>query len=101
MKQLTAIAIILLFTACARKAHTEKSISTASKDSTYRFVDSTKTIVATKITEVTNYGGDSLQGNLFFSEPFADSLLYNQSDSLESNGIKVKVTIQPQKGGGF
>jgi len=99
MYKLSIILSILLLTACARKVHTEKSITTATKDSSYHSVDTSKMVVKVKVTEVTNYGGDSLQGSLYF--PVVDSIMPLFSDSLESNGIKVKVSIQAQKGGGF
>jgi hypothetical protein len=84
----------MLMSACARKAHTEKSITTIVKDSIYHFTDTSKMVVSTKITEVTNYGGDSLQAILYL--PKADTLLV---DSITSNGIKVGYGLSPFLGG--
>ena len=94
MKYLTSIIILLLFASCARKVHTEKSITTSTKDSTYHFADTSKMVVATKVTEVTNYGGDSLQTTLYL--PKIDTVLV---DSINSNGIKIGYALSPFLGG--
>ncbi len=99
MKQILVLVVVLLMAGCARKVHVEKHFTTAIKDSSWQTLDTSKMVVAAKITEVTNYGGDSLLGSLYFSGTDSNTAIV--FDSLESNGIKVKVNLLPQKGGGF
>lgn len=116
MKFLINILLLLAVIGCNRKVHQNKTIDTLTKDSTATVIDTTKKAVSTQQSETTYYG-DTLTGNLYFPVPDTINedeynpydtathiirIPYQNSiyvDSLESNGIKIKVGIIPTKGG--
>ena len=79
--------------------HSQKSVTSISKDSSYTTIDTTKS--SAKDTEVkTILFGDTLTGSITFPE-FTDTDFVYEShvDSIESSGIKVTVNLTKNRNG--
>lgn len=86
-----------------------KTEDTTHRDTTSLIVDTSKQSVIKQTRQVTHYGGDSLTGTLFFSDvddaKKVDSAgvrlsdVAEKFDSIETNGLKIKVGLMPVKGG--
>lgn len=98
MHKLLFIALaVSLLVGCTKTLHKAKTLTTTHKDSSYHVADTSKMVVTATTKEVTHYGGDSLTGSVYLPIAIADFV--GITDSVESNGLKVKVHLTPFKGG--
>lgn len=111
MKKVFGILTLIAFASCSRHVIKHKSQESFSTENKHVFVDTSMKSLSSFQDKTTRYG-DTLKSSLFFPLPegstgYSDyvypinydtaSSIY--SDSIESNGIKIKVGIVPQHGG--
>ncbi len=101
----TILLSVLLLSAvgCSRKVVTQQSHTSLHQDSSNTAIDTSHSSFTETTTETVDYG-DILNGSIYL--PYGDSSWLRiinsgiiHSDSIESNGIKVKVNLTPVKGG--
>ena len=103
-----------LFTGCARKVALNKTSETDTRQLTAKTVDTSKSTYSITQTQQAYYGG-IVNGTLFFADPTNNTTTNTptnavtpaqnvggglpKTDSIEANGIKIKVALLPVLGG--
>lgn len=102
------VLILCILSGCSRKVHTYQSEYSQQTSSYTRKMDSVGTFALNKEIKTTFFG-DTLRGSIYLapntfwggSDTVESPVRLPVEDSLESNGIKIKLHVQPNGTGGY